>query len=449
MTTSGLPFSLVPRRSPTAPRLVACLLAAAASAQNLAEGHATSLRSLPAGTAVAIALPNGTAWFDGSDVRLEEPGLPPRSLLHFSAPRFGSFLLPIDATQLLFAESSLDEVWIVPLGIGAAPRLLTTIRFAYDAVPLGAARVLVSAKTGGFGAGANNLIAVDLASGAQTPIGLVAGSSGPLALDRHGDLLYATAPLGFPPPPGAVELLRWTAPQWSLALAGGPQLGRGNAQLVRGGLDSAADLALDEDDDVLFADWFNARIGECSDVHGAAAVTTLIDYAGSPVSPATLQFASAPAGPGLRQFEPFAAVDGGALLVLETDFAALSQLRRVAPAPAVATSTPAGTVPAGAFAIDLQGGPANGQALFVLGTVHTGLALPIDLGFEQVIAWDAGLLYPVLWSLQPCTGSGASQLALVNPGFAPNLPVHTQVLFATADGGRIGATDVTTTVLGQ
>ena len=437
------------RSIPLFPLLV--LAAVPLRAQTTVAGYGTTVRALPAGTATFAAWPNAVAWFDGTAVVFQENGQPPRSLLQFATPRFGSFLVPLDADRLLFAESSFDEVWLVPVAAGAQPQLLAHVHFAYDAAPLGSGRAIVSAKTGGFGAGANDLVALDLASGTTTAIGLVAGASGPVAIAHNGDLLYATAPNTFPPPLGTVELLRWSATQWAQALAGGPLLARGNAQLLAAGLDSAGDLALDDDDDVLFVDYLNGRVAECSDLHaGPGAPSTLVDYALASVTPAALTFVAGAAAPApLLQFEPFAQPGAGALLVLETDFVGVSQLRSIDARAATLASVPGGVVPAGPFAIQLQSGPAVGVALFALGTVRTGVPVPVQFpGIEQVVGWDAGLFFPELTSVQFLGPLGDAAWQLVNPGFAPGLQVHVQVLFANATATQIGTTAALTIQLG-
>ncbi len=427
-----------------------CWLAAAPlTAQVVSDGYQTATRSLPVAASSFAAVADGIVWFDGSDLMFEPSGLPPRSLLHFAAARFGSFTLPLGNGQLLFGESTFDELWLVPTLAGGTPRLLTTLHFAYDAARLGSNRAIVSAKTGGFSAGANDLIAVDLQTGSQVPIGLIAGASGPVLLDEHGDLLYATAPSTFPPPPGAVEILRWTATTWALALAGGPLLTRNNAQLVLGGLDSAGDLALDRDGDLFFTDYANARIGEVDDLTvGAVGSHVLVDYSTTSVAPANVAFVAATADSAA--FEPFAAGPAGTLLVLETDFFATTVLRTLQPRAATARTAPAGIVPAGPLALVVQDGPPLGAALFVIGLLRTDVLLPMRLpGFEQTIGWDAGLLYPLAWGLEPCDPNGTAAWNLVNPGFAQGLAVHSQSLFVTADGAQLGATGPLTTTLGR
>ena len=105
---------------------------------------------------------------------------------------------------------------------------------------------------------ADEIVALNLATGATRVIGQVPGASGPLTRDGMGVLVYATAPLTFPPPPGAVQVLRWFETQVLAALNAGPEggiLGAANGQPLALGLDSAGDIAMDTDGDFYFVDY--------------------------------------------------------------------------------------------------------------------------------------------------------------------------------------------------
>lgn len=422
---------------------LAIALSPVVSAQTTAQGYSATFQSLP-GSANSIAVvENGVAWFDGISLQYDEPGQPTRALLTFPAFRFGSFTLPIGNGDLLFAESSNGQLWRVPIDPLRTPRLLTTIQFAYDAVTIGTGVAVVSAKTGGFSSAQNDLLAVDLVTGAQSTIGVVPGASGPLALTPERELVYATAPLTFPPPPQSVEVVRWNAAQWSLALNGGLVLTRANAQLVVAGLDSAGDLAVDSDDDLFLADYGNARVLEISDHHTTKGVSTLVDYALATTSPAVLAFL--PGTTRDAEFEPFAHSGAGTLCIVETDYFTTTRTVRLATAPAPLTLLGGGTGPVapGPFTLVQQGAPHNGVCLFAVGTVGTGTLLPLHLpGFEQTLRWEAGLLYPIVTSLAGADAIGASSLTLQNPGFAAGLWIHCQTAFLTADGLTIGASNV-------
>lgn len=412
------------------------------SAQVVAPGYQNQLQAMPGAANSLAVVDDDVVWFDGFTLFVDTPGQPSRALLTFPSFRFGSFTVSIGNGSLLFAENSYGEVWRVPLDPLATPTLLTTVPFAYDAVAMGSRMAVVSAKTGGFTAAQNDLIAIDLVTGASSTIGLVPGASGPLALNQRGELLYATAPLNFPPPPASVELLRWDASQWSLALNGGLVLTRANASLVIGGLDSLGDLALDGDDDVIGSDWANARLLEINDHGTAPSLSTLVDYGTAAVSASTLAFAAA--SQTNPEFEPFARAGSGELLVVETDFFSTTQVRRIRTAPvALDLATAPSPVPPGPFTLLLADAPPSGLSLFAIGTVGTGVMLPLHLpGYEQTLPWEAGLLYPLLTTLVPLDAAGTAPFGLTNPGFAGGLWIHAQTMFMTADGSQIGTSNV-------
>ena len=422
-------------------------LTAALLAQVPAAGYQSQLQSVPGSANSLAVVDENVVWFDGVTLFVDSPSQPSRALLTLPGFRFGSFTLPIGNGNLLFAESSNGQLWRVPLDPLGTPSLLTTVQFAYDAVAIGTRMAVVSAKPGGFASAQNDLIAVDLVTGAQSTIGVIPGASGPLALNAAGELLYATASLNFPPPPASVEILSWTAGQWSLALNGGLVLTRANAHLVLSGIDSAGDLAVDGDDDLIAADWANSRLLEINDHRTTPTVSTLIDYGTAAVSPATLAFRQGTV-PG-TEFEPFGRTGAGELLVVETNFFSITQVRCLTTAPStldlVGTSQP---VAAGPFTLLLQNGPPAGLSLFAIGTVGTGVMLPLHLpGFEQTLPWEAGLLYPLLTSLVPLDAAGSGPLGLTNPGFPGGLWIHTQTMFVTADGSQLGTSNVSSVQL--
>lgn len=417
-------------------------------AQAAAQGYMRTTQSLPASANSITAIDGGNVWFDGTTLQFDAQGQPTRALLTFPSFRFGSFTMAIGNGDLLFAESSNGQVWRVPVDPARTPQLLTTIQFAYDAVAIGPGVAIVSAKTGGFSSALNDLIAVDLVTGAQTTIGLVPGASGPLALSPERELVYATAPLTFPPPPAAVEVIRWNAAQWSLALSGGPVLTRANAELVVAGLDSAGDLAIDLDDDIFVADYGNARVLEINDSHTTKTLSTIVDFALATTSPAALAFL--PGSSRTSEFEPFAHSGGGVLCVVETDyFSATNVARLVAqPAPLALVGGGNGPVAPGQFTMVQQNGPRGGFCMFALGTVGTGALLPLRLpGYEQALLWEAGLLFPVATFFAPLDATGSAGFALTNPGFPSGVWIHCQTAFAAADGSSVGASNVCSVAL--
>ncbi len=415
--------------------------------QSAAEGYVRTTQSLPGSANSITVVDDGNVWFDGVSLNYDAPGLPTRALLTFPTFRFGSFTMAIGNGELLFAESSYGQIWRVPVDAARTPQLLNTIQYAYDAVAIGPGVAIVSAKTGGFSSAQNDLIALDLVTGAQTTIGLVPGASGPLALSPEQELVYATAPLTFPPPPAAVDVIRWNAAQWSLALSGGPVLTNANAQVIVNGLDSAGDLAIDIDDDIFVADYGNARVLEISDSHTTKSVSTILDFALASTSPSALAFL--PGATRNAEFEPFAHQGGGVLCVIETDYFATTNVARLAARSApLALAGGSGPVAPGVFTLMQQNGPHAGFCMLALGTVGTGALLPLRLqGFEQALLWEAGLLFPVATLFAPLDPTGTAAFALSNPGFPNGLWIHCQTAFVAADGSSIGASNVCSVAL--
>jgi hypothetical protein len=415
------------------------LCVAGLASQIVPPGYQASVQTLPSTASYPAVLPNGTAWFDGSDVVWLEHGQAPRSLLHFAAPRFGAFTLPLTSGALLFADSSLGEIWLLPTALGRAPQLLGTVVLPYDAAQLSPTLVVISAKLGGYGASDNNLVQLDLTSGAMTTLGQVPGASGAVAIDAQGQILYATAPATFPPPAGTVQLLRWTTPQVLAAQLGAQPLAQANAQVLASGIDAIGDLALDSDDDVFFIDWFNGRLGEINDISQNGWVDSLVDYSVSNVSCGTLQFLG-----GVGQFEPWSTATNGQLLIHETDYMQVSQLRTMQPLAANVTPSTAGVIPRGPFTLQLQQGPQYGIGVFACALAPTRSLVQFGVpGFEQLLTWDTSLAQGT--SLFTMLGSqGQVSVSLVNPG----IPLGSQLIaawaFVDSSLRLIGATAIAT-----
>ncbi len=413
--------------------VVAGLGLATVPSQQLPEGIQQQTQVLPPAAGTVLSTPSGLVAFDGYDLVLTVPGQPSQSLLHFTTPVFGSFTIAAGPGQVLFGESSTHRVWLVPLQGPPPAHAVARVTFNYDAVLLVPNRALVSAKTGGFATPGNELVVIDLASGATQVVAQLPGASGPLALAANGDLYYATASLAFPPPPGASTVLRFRRPVLDQAVAQAQVLSIVNAEVVYAGLDAASDLAFDDDGDLFFVDWWNSRVGELNDVDGpqVSLGNALIDYATMPFSASTLQFL--PAGTG-GVFEPFQPA-GGSMLVHETDFWSVSQLRTLRslrPSLLVIAPTP---VPSGNFSLVATAGPKNGIGVVALATSgipgETALTVP---GFEQPLVLSQALFgYPILLTVA-FDAQGALSLPVWNPGFSPILLATTQVAILSTNG---------------
>lgn len=427
-----------------------CLAAFAAplAAQQLDEGYAAIVRPLPSTAGNVLALPGDAfAWFDGSDLWYQNPGQPQRSLLHFAVPVFGSFTIAIDSSTLLFGENSTHGVWQVPLHGVPTNTPLANVVFNYDAALLGPGRALVSAKTTGFGTPDNDLVVIDLGSGATQLLARLPGASGPVAIAGNGDVYYATSSLLFPTPPGQTAVLRLRRAVVDQALAAQQVLTVAQTELVFAGLDAAADLAFDDDGDLLFADWWNNTLGEVNDATGPAPWTdVLIDYSGATVGAAGVQFAAA-AGSGV--FEPFQPA-GGTLWVHEQTFGTVSQLRQLAAARPTLTCAASNPVPTGSFALQLTQGPRLGAGLLAVGfgpaAGGPSLAVP---GFEQPLPWDPTLGGAVATWLLAFDANGNAMVPLHNPGIAPVLQCLFQAACVDASGRVIGSTSPLALPLGQ
>ena len=301
-------------------RVVLPLLAlAAAPAQSIEDGYGANVLTLPAGSHAVLSLtgPDALAYFTGTDLVLEESG-GRRRLLTFPSPVFGSFTVEISPGLLLFGENSNGELWLVPRSsTGGSARKLAVLPFNYDAVPFGA-YALISAKTGGFGAADNDLVAVDLATGQTDLIARIPGASGPLA--AGGGAYYATASNSFPAPPGSTDVL-FFSPQKLASALGPTHLTAADATVVAAGLDSAGSLAVDGDADLFVTDFINGAVVEISrGPGGGGRRSTLVTYPVGGATPTGVQLVASPvpSGPGL--FEPFQPDGSETLVVHETDF---------------------------------------------------------------------------------------------------------------------------------
>lgn len=221
--------------------LALVLAAAPAPADTPADGYQLGSQPSPAPFAATCTLPGGDiVTFDGQSVdRWTAAGAFVGNLAALPAFTFSSFVVPTpDGSAVVFGESSNGGLFLAQAdGSGTTP--LVSLTFNYDADWLANGDLLVSAATGGFGAG-NDLVRVTLNPPSATFVGHVNGPAGPLAVAANGDLFYATQSDSFPAPPGSTDVLRWDAAE---VLVGG--LTNANATLFGAAFDGGASLAID------------------------------------------------------------------------------------------------------------------------------------------------------------------------------------------------------------
>lgn len=420
------------------------------AAQQPVEGLTASAQSLPPAVSQALVTSSGLITFDGMNVQLTPPGQSPRTLLTMSGLAFGSFLVQTSSNRVLFGHTGVgpagsnDAVWSLPLQ-GPAPALpLAMVPFNYDATMLAPNTVLLSARLGGFAAASNELLVLDLTTGSTQVVASVPGASGPVAVATNGDIFYATGYAGFPPLPGTAEVLRFPRQQFNAAIASATVLGLADAQLVMSGLDAVSDFAFDDDGDLLFVDWWNGRVSEVSDAAGQPWLAVVIDYGAANVTATALQFVP---GTAHGDFEPFQPPNGS-LLVHETNYATISQLRSVATAAATLSVAPGTTLGAGPFTLAVAGGPSLGIGVVALAAGISPNTGPLQVpGFEQRLWWNAALTMGPIVVTVAFDAAGQASLTASSPGFSPAVPATLQVAFV-AVSGVLGATAAQGILLG-
>ncbi|MFM1874180.1 MAG: hypothetical protein RL398_3602 [Planctomycetota bacterium] len=439
--------SFLPRLALALPLAIG-VLPAALSAQQLQPGYGSGIRALPVGTGNLLRVPGGgTVSFDGSQLLLERQGQTPIALLTFPTPVFGSFSMLVDQGNLLFGESSNQDLWLVPLNGPAPTQPLSNLNLNYDAALYATGMAVVSAKTGGWASPDNELYMLNLSTGTAQHFATLPGASGAVAIAANGDLFYATASPLFPAPPGSCDVLRFRRPVVDQALQQNAILGIAQADVVWTGLDAASDLAFDDDGDLLFVDWWNNRVGELNDANGPSpSVETLIDYGFASLGASSLQFVR---GLGTTPFEPFQPTNG-ALFVHETSWGTVSQLRFVQATAPIATINAPDPIPTGAFAVAIGGGPALGYGLAAL--AFDGPPSPVQIqvpGFEAGLPWDAGMSTSLWTAFVNFDAAGNGQLSLQNPGTPSVVPFRVAVAVVDAAFESLGASAPLTFRLGQ
>jgi len=267
---------------------------------------------------------------------------------------FGAFVFPSfvvsDGRMAWVGESSGGSIRVVDLERGTQA-FLASVPYNYDALLLDGRRLLVSAAPCGFNCG-TQLIEVDAQTGAQLVRANLPGPSGPVCLDRDGNLWYGRNSPTYPAPPASASLLRFDA-----ALFDTPApFGLAHAQVVHAQLDSVSDLAVDLEGGVVLLS--QSRLGGESEV-------VCLDLAGQwlgRVARGTPWFSDLALvdldGPG--GLRPYSRA-GASLVLVESEFVHGGPDRLVAYSPKRASAAVVGAGGAGTVTWRLADGPPLGD----------------------------------------------------------------------------------------
>ena len=160
--------------------------------------------------------------------------------------------------------------------------------------------------------------------------------------------------------------------------------------------------------------------------------TISIKFRASNIQPEINLFTRTITGP--QVFEPFQPI-AGQLLVHETDYFNISQIRTVSTRRPELASSATNPIATGTFSLTIANGPANGMGLLVVAPTVVAGSLNLQVpGFEQPLLLDAAFsTNPVLVPLT-FDSTGATSLAIQNPGFAPLLNATAQTICFSLGG---------------
>jgi hypothetical protein len=296
--------------------------------------------------------------FDGQNVtQYTSDGAFLLTLGSLGAATFPSFILADrDELAVYFGESSNGNIYRSFLGTSATPEFLATLAFNYDAAFGASGTLFVSAATCGFGCG-NEIWRLDVGSHQTTLLAQVPGASGPIAVDRGGNLDYGTVSDQFPPPPGASSVIRFA----HNLLDGSSVLDLGAAQLVGSGFDGAARFAYDRRGDALFLleNDFGTGANRIRRVRGSAAQSPVLVEGEAFRSLGNPTFH---AGAGRQRFLAYQPESSGVLSYVSNDFVSAPRRSLLQPLrPGIGLAGP-GTSGPGQFVLTLVDGPPSGFA---------------------------------------------------------------------------------------
>lgn len=337
-------------------------------------------------------------------------------------------------SEVIVGESSQNGIYRVPLS-GTGPVLVTTVVFNHSAAFENNSQLIVSAATGGFGTG-NDILRVNVNTGLTTQIADVAGPSGPVAIGPLGTLYYATQDPNFPSAPGSTDVLSWTSAQTH----SGVILDESDAQVVGAGFDGGSSLAVDPVSGAVYlaeSSFGQAqyRLLQVGPTQASSAVV-----ASSPDWISNLDIVT---GPGAGSFEAFQPEDGVNLKYNTTDFSVFDNTVLVRPKRPTLIATGPGTIGAGEFTLEIDGGLPNGAVLLLFQNQSTLLPTETSYPFFPFLLHSTfvpGQIRRVPF-LIPVDGSGHGEVTFFNPGNLNGLNAF-QAWVTKASGAAFGATPV-------
>lgn len=389
-------------------------------------------------------LGNGNlAVFDGGSIVEIDPATGNTISTLFTPPTFvfGSFVKTSPSgTFLLFGESSNNQVWKIPVD-GSTPSVVATINFVFDATFQDDRYAFVSAAPV---FGQNQILRLDLATGATDVIADFVGASGVLATDPAGTLFYGEASAQFPAPPPQQDILRFDAAQVAWAI-GANVLSESDATPIASGYTYINDLVVDAQGDVIAvysplgfpSPTFLREFKNDGTPKGAIGESLPADFAGP------LAYRAGAPGAGAT-FGPYQSLGGGELAVITTDFFSYTDLDVYTPKRATLATSPSNPIPQGNFTFSLSDGPLNGLALFLVGTAP---AAPEFTLFNSSVAFPMGLAPGSIAFTVPALLDmfGAFSQPVLNHG--PGGTVYVQAVLIDSGGLGVGTSTTLPLVL--
>jgi hypothetical protein len=390
------------------------LFSALPFADEPASGFALESLPYPAQSLTASMGDGSILTFDGTNVEIFSPdGTPIQILASLGSFAFGSFLKLSPAEDfVVLGESSLGNVYRINTD-GSGSNLIGTVNLNYDAVFENANSLILSAATGGFGMD-NDILRLDLTSGATTFLASIDGASGPLAIDQQGNLFYGTNSAAFPAPMASSDILRFNA----ALLTGIVVLDESDASLISSGFDNATALEFDPQHGDLFLAEVNSGLGlnQIRAVGSTPALSPILLIGDAGTFLSNLEFVS---GDGQSKMRAFQSGNGGTLFYNNTNFSSVFERNSLAPQRSELSLSGPGTLGLGQVVLDIFGGQPGGSALIFYGPLGQVITPEYAVNLPSID-------FPLLFSLNPASVSllpmtipldafGNGQVVLNNP----------------------------------